>query len=343
MLKSLAKIAVRLDIDNVANIFMEKLYSNGQNGRGRFSRRFQVLVFHKVSPESHPFFEPIHPIVFEQYAQFLHRCYRVMDLEELVECSRDGDIPDRAVAITFDDGYRDNYEYAFPILIKYRLPATVFVTTGHIGTGKTLWHDRIFDAFCQTSATRLKLTSTNLPELRIDSTSSRQKAIWSIRLHARPLHGETMQKFIEEVEHALIPEIRPRQEDRMLTWDQIREMHRSGIKFGSHTVTHPILSGLPHAELAKELFESKRVLEEKLDAPVNSFAYPNGQASDYNETVKSVLRDCGYSFAVTTRPGLNRAHEDLFELKRGAPWQTDIELFRANFFLQRHGMADVRN
>src|SRR5687767_14564371 len=122
--QSLAKIAVSMNMDNIANMFLEWVYTTTRKGNGRFSRRFQVLSFHKVSPDAHPFFEPVHPDVFDQYVQFLSRWYRVMDLNELVERSQRGEVPDRAVAITFDDGYKDNYEYAFPILRKYRVPAT---------------------------------------------------------------------------------------------------------------------------------------------------------------------------------------------------------------------------
>ena len=124
MLRSMAKIAARLDVDNAANRIIEGLYRNSRHVASRLARRFQVLAYHKVSPDPHPFFEPDHPKAFEQHMRFLSRCYRVMPLVELVERNRRGDIPHRAVAITFDDGYRDNYEYAFPILKKYGIPAT---------------------------------------------------------------------------------------------------------------------------------------------------------------------------------------------------------------------------
>jgi len=155
----------------------------------RFSRRFQILVYHKVSPDTHPFFEPTHPVVFEQQMQFLKQCYQIMPLTELVERAKRGDVPDRAVAITFDDGYRDNYEFAFPILKKYGLPATVFVATGAIGTGEILWHDRIFDAFRFASAPRMNLQSA--------------------LNKARELYGENRRRWVETVEQELEPRFPP--------------------------------------------------------------------------------------------------------------------------------------
>src|SRR5947207_14177170 len=101
MLRSLAKIAVRLDIDSAANRLMEGFYSNARQTSPRWTRRFQVLAYHKVSADPHPFFAPVHPAIFDQQMKFLSRCYRVMSLLEIVERSRRGDIPEGAVAITF--------------------------------------------------------------------------------------------------------------------------------------------------------------------------------------------------------------------------------------------------
>jgi len=124
-----------------------------------------------------------------------------------------------------------------------------------------------------------------------------------------------------------------------LSWSQIREMHAAGIEFGSHTVTHPILSRIPRDEMMKEVRESKQRLAEQLNANVVSFAYPNGRTSDYNDETKAALRQCGYSYAVTTCAGFNRPLADPFDLRRGQPWQKDIQLFRMKFFLQRRGLA----
>jgi len=318
MLKSAAKIAVSLKIDHFANSVV-----------GRFSRRFQILTYHKVSPDEHPFFEPTHPDLFDKQMQFLNQYYEVLPLTELVDRSQRGDVPNRAVAITFDDGYRDNYDFAFPILKKYRLRATVFVATGVIGTGKVLWHDRIFDAFRFATAQQMRRESREALEKRLQMTLDR----------ARELYGQDQQRWVSEVERELDPSFPPGYAQHMLTWAQIREMHTAGIEFGSHTVTHPILSRIPRHELLKELRESKQQLADQLGAGIVSFAYPNGKAPDYNNEVKEALRQCGYSYAVTARPGVNRQFSDPFELRRAQPWQKEIELFRMSFFLQRHGLA----
>ena len=339
MLQSLAKIAVTLNLDRFANMVAERFYKNTSDPHVRFSTRFQVLTYHRVSPEAHPYFEPIHPGAFEEQIQFLKCCYRVMSLTDLVYRSQRGELPDRAVAITFDDGYRDNYEFAFPILKKYQVPATIFVATGVIGTGRALWHDRIFDAFRFATVKRVYVSDDHVRELVLEPAEARHRSLELALARARGLYGEAQRQWIEEVEGRLKPDFSIGYSPGMLDWGQIREMHAAGIEFGSHTVTHPILSRIPHDELFKEVQESKQQLCEQLGTQILSFAYPNGKASDYNGGVKSMLKECGYVCAVTTQPGFNRSFSDPFELKRGRPWQNDIDLFRFSFFLQRHGLA----
>ena len=224
MFRSMAKLAVRLDVDNAANRIVEGFYRNSPYVAPRFARRFQVLAYHKVSPDPHPFFEPDHPSVFEQHMQFLSRCYRVMPLMEIVERNRRGDIPHRAVAITFDDGYRDNYEYAFPILKKYGLSATIFVATGSIDTGEPLWHDRIFDSFRYTRREHVSLRHIGLRDFSLETDQLRRHSLAVVLTRAKELYGKARCKFVEEVEKTLKPNLPASLKHRMLTWQHIHEM-----------------------------------------------------------------------------------------------------------------------
>jgi peptidoglycan/xylan/chitin deacetylase (PgdA/CDA1 family) len=339
MLQSVAKLAVTLNVDRMANSVVERFYGNAPGTDRRLLRRFQIVGYHKVSLDIHPFFEPVHPEIFEQQMRFLKSCYKVMSLRELMERSRLGDVPARSVAITFDDGYRDNYEYAFPILKKYGLPATVFVATGAVGTGNLIWHDRIFDAFRYTTVTESRLIDPEVPPLLLESDESRHRSLHVVLARAKSLYGEARLRFVDDVEHKLKPNLPSPLEQRMLNWDQVREMHKAGIEFGSHTVSHTILSRLPRPELFRELRDSRSALREQLSAPIFSFAYPNGKPTDYNDEAKAVLKECGYSCAVTCQLGFNHAFSDPYELRRGQPWQKEIEVFRFKFFLQRHGLA----
>src|SRR5215510_5120053 len=99
MLHSIAKLAVTLNVDSVANHVVERFYSNRRIGSPRFSRRFQILGYHKVSPDLHPFFEPLHPQTFEKQMQFLSRYYNVLSLQELIARAGRSEVPEKAVAI----------------------------------------------------------------------------------------------------------------------------------------------------------------------------------------------------------------------------------------------------
>jgi peptidoglycan/xylan/chitin deacetylase (PgdA/CDA1 family) len=95
-------------------------------------------------------------------------------------------------------------------------------------------------------------------------------------------------------------------QDVFMTWDQVREMGANGIEFGSHTLTHPIMTRIPHEQVKRELVESKQLIEQEIGKPVVTFAYPNGGPEDFNPGIIAELRDAGYMMAFSLMPGYNR-------------------------------------
>jgi len=212
-----------------------------------------ILMYHSVNPDARrDNLLAVGAVAFERQMHFLktHR-YNVLPLEELAGLIRNKKkIPARTLAITFDDGYKDNYTYALPILKKYNLPATIFITVNEVG---------------------------------------------------RPGN------------------------DR-LSWDEIREMEASEIiSFGSHTLSHPYLPLVSSdEELKKQIFDSKKILEKKLDREVNSFCYPIG---GFNPKIKQLVKDAGYKVAVATNPRGKNTADDIFALKRLRISATSDNLF----------------
>ncbi len=199
-----------------------------------------ILSYHSVTPNADPKSRlAITPETFERQMLFLKRNhYNVLPLENLADLIRDKKrTPPRTIAITFDDGYKDNYIYAFPILKKYNLPAAIFVIIDEIG--------------------------------RLDR----------------------------------------------LSWNEIRAMQDSGIvTFGSHTLGPvPLINIKSEQDLKKQIFNSKKILEEKLGGPINAFSYPEGR---FNNRIKELVVSAGYKFAVATNPGKKFANDDIFALKR---------------------------
>jgi peptidoglycan/xylan/chitin deacetylase (PgdA/CDA1 family) len=301
--------------------------------RRRRTGNLQILIYHRVNDEKDPFFPGVPLRVFQAQMEYLAYNYCTLDLEEAVERLRRRDIPDNAIVITFDDGYRDNYTNAFPVLKSLSLPATVFLAVDAIGSRRVLWHDRVFSAFRETRVSVLKgFDSFN--EYPLNTVAERllaqEKALNFIRSLDEELRISAINSLIGKLE---VPD-RKEVAGLMLSWKEVKAMHDGGISFGSHTVTHPILSKLPLERIREEIERARQLIEEKLGARVRTFAYPNGRRSDFNEITKRVLRESGHVCALTTNFGTNECDQDVFELRRATPWDYHVKMFclRLNYY-----------
>lgn len=253
------------------------------------------------------------PQSFERQVAHLSARYHIVSLDEFIDAAQNGsELPPRSAVITFDDGYRDNYTLAYPILRKYKAPATIFLTTGHIGTNNMLWTDKVAYAVKHTASSRLKM-----PELGIyDFTSSanRLKATMEMKSRLKELPNEDKDLLVERIVAKLGVRITQEAgENLFLSWDDVRAMHDNGVSFGAHTVTHPRLTKVSKSQARAEIAESKRMIENALDAPVRAFSYPGGR---FDEDIKSMVREEGFDCAVTIRRGTNSLKSDLYELRR---------------------------
>ena len=124
--------------------------------------------------------------------------------------------------------------------------------------------------------------------------------------------------------------------DIMLSWSEIKEMSENRISFGAHTVTHPILSRIPLSQAEKEILHSKYEIESKLNTKIDLFAYPNGRREDFNENIKSILKRAHFICALTTIFGVNKIGCDLFELRRGNPWEKELPIFAVKLHFYRY-------
>jgi len=259
---------------------------------------------------------------FERQIRFLAQHYTVISLMEFLETRlRHEALRPKTAIVTFDDGWRDNYLYAFPVLKKYGVPATFFLTTSFIATDKVFWqektrflrarlHDRLRHDTQKLSARLGKLP----PEIRDVVTAqgvedADRRLIGKLKGMDREARQEVMTILAELLG---FPEF-PKAANAFLTWEEVREMKKFDCDFGSHTKNHKLLPQVSSEEIAEELEGSKRKIEEELKIPVETFAYPNG---DHNARVVNQVRACNYKLAVTTTPGINTARTDLHRLKR---------------------------
>ena len=255
--------------------------------------------------------------VFRQQLAYLTSHYSLVPISKLIEyLESDNDLPPGLAAITIDDGYRDAYEIAFPILQQYRAPATLFVVTDFLDRKIWLWTDKLRFIVEQTRATRLEMTISDCPlQLQLSGRASRLEAATLIASHLKALPDEAKEETIKRIASSLrveIPDL-PTRDCDSITWEQARLMDGAGIEIGSHSVTHPILTNINDERLEAELRESRSRLEAKLDRKVELFCYPNG---NYDARVKRAAEAAGYRSAVTIEAGLNRNRCDLLALRR---------------------------
>lgn len=281
---------------------------NSENGQPAAFRRvrhskFLVLCYHRVGSGGVPFYSNLDPAIFEEQIRFLRRSYRIVSLDDVCRKLDAGGPPEQAVAITFDDGYRDLYNFAFPILRRYGVPATIYLTAAAIETGEISWYDRIFVLAMSPQLDVLELDARRWP---LSSPESRLQAATEIVQTLRQYPNNARKAACEDLERrsALSAQVL-RVKDRMLTWTQVREMQSGGVSFGAHTMNHPVVSRLAPHEFDMELGDSRRLLENRLQAPVEHFAFPFGSLSDIDAESCAQMPRFGYRSAATTIWGVN--------------------------------------
>ena len=254
---------------------------------------------------------------FRRHCELLHKAFDVVSLETAMYfLSGERQVKRPLAVITFDDGYLDFYEEAFPILNEFGLSAMVFLPTNSIGQDKPLAHDRLFWLLKQVFEKSIPIENSLL-KAGLDGKTAREFAATKNRLKLTEamvyLPNDLREKVIVELEKELGDfGIYPR-EYRLLDWEQAREMARKGISFGGHTANHVVLPLEDESAIENEIFSSKQELERQLNREIVSFAYPNGE---YNAKIRQIIANARYKIAVTTEKRINRQGADLLALGR---------------------------
>jgi peptidoglycan/xylan/chitin deacetylase (PgdA/CDA1 family) len=286
--------------------------------------RLPILTLHRVNDENDPFMPSLPTAIFAARMAHIARHYHVLTVEDLAARLHERRVPRNSLAITFDDGYRDNLTHAAPILSRLGLPATIFLVTGLIDTPRAMWVDRLALAFKSASVRQIELPDGRI--VTLSTVKERLAGLYAARAHLKKVPDEIRSASLER----LIESLRPtpeRPKRLMLSWDEVAALRGLGFAIGAHTVTHPIMSRLTPSQVREEVYGSKAAIEKAMGAPVRAFAYPNGLADDYNEAVTRVVREAGFTCAVTTKRGLNDTDTPVLELKRGGPWEQHVPTY----------------
>ena len=276
--------------------------------------KFAILCYHRVGTAGVPLYSRLPEKTFAAQMSYLKRNYRVVPLSQLCSELQEGRCVPTTMAVTFDDGYRDLYTFAFPVLQAYSIPATVYLIGRCMETGEAPWYDRIFLAL-ENATGDFEVELQTRRVFRVRSSEERAAAAWEIISFLKSIPDSNRRAWCAEFRNRF-----PVNEDalsgRMLDWPQVRKMHKHGVHFGAHTMTHPAVSRLHSSQMAEELLESKHLLESGLDAPVEDFAYPFGKPEDFSGAAQDFLANSSFRSAVTTVEGFNSRGANLLELRR---------------------------
>ncbi len=328
-----------------------------QRGVDWYRRRFApgglVLMYHRVADIApDPFRICLTPQHFAEHLEVLKRYTNPVSLQQLVQAVREKKSIDRLVALTFDDGYTDNFYTVKPLLERYDIPATFFITTGDLQNKREFWWDELErlllqpgtlppilslklreqtyewnlnEAACYLQSDYLRDRNWNWYDAESSDPSSRQ------RLY-RSLYELLSQQSVVDRQNSMAQLLdwsgaknQVRSTHRSLSAQEVSHLAREGlIEIGSHTVNHPFLSALSGVEQQQELQQNKSHLEAIIDRPVVSFAYPHG---NYTSQTPVIAQEVGFNCACSTRCDRVRLKVDAFQLPRIEAQNGDGEVF----------------
>ncbi len=273
-----------------------------------------ILRYHSIQDHPQQFAntigcDSIHATsIFERHMEMIARQFSAVSMDDIaLFLQGEKALPPRAVAITFDDGYKDNVRYAAPILNRLGIPGTFYVLVDAVDRAKAPWYCLLRNAFwtarnpqwTDPAGTVHDLTDVRVRDVAfLDAAGICAKASASDR-----------EELVQNATRSLEPEPFPCETDLMMSWDDARALVKSGHIVGSHTMTHPNVAQVSADQARSELTDSKLKLENQLGSPVKHFSYPHPALNpQWNESTLQLTEELGYATAVTTTVGAVRAN-----------------------------------
>lgn len=263
---------------------------------------------------------------FQKQIGYIRKHLNPISLQEFVDhLERNIPFPRKTCLITFDDGWRDNFLNAYPVLRENRVPAVIFLPTDFIGSLRSFWQEELADLLAaarrrlredkEFSARNKKLFAIEgIREIMASDEKRLPQEIAAYLSIQKKKSISEIERLIHSLKQALPAEAMPEKKEAVfLSWDEIKIMAWDGITFGSHGKSHAILPAAGVREAEGEIRESKNVLEKNLGQAIDAFSYPNG---DYSEEVLDVVRKNGYQVAFGTNKGSVSIEDNPYKLKR---------------------------
>lgn len=302
---------------------------------GGMRGKLPVFIFHRVLAESDPFL-PDEPdaIQFDWMLRLIGKNFRVLPFGQAVGLLNSGALPAAAACITFDDGYKDNFSVALPVLKRHGLVATFFIATGFLGGGR-MWNDDIIEAVRVLPPDFIDWSEFGLDRYDLTTHPGRLAAIGAVLGKLKYFPHRQREATAREIAHRAGVDDRSKQ---MMSADDVRTLRAAGMEIGGHTHTHPILKSLADSDAYSEIKQGKIELEMILSERVDVFAYPNGNPRlDLAPRHVEMLREAGFIAAATTEKGVGGTETDPFMMPRFTPWDRTPARFAARCALALAG------
>ena len=281
------------------------------------------FLFHRVNPQRDLLWDPMDTLLFEKCIRYITRNYQVVLIEDLA-LSEKLYSKNNYATIMFDDGYKDNIQYAAPILDKFNCKASFYVVTDCIDNNVPTWTHILEYLFQFTNKTDLNLDFDFLPadfhKKKLINQQERIDYVSKLKPYLKIVSHEQRIKVLKKIEETYndveLPEL-------MMNWNDLRELRRAGHYIGSHTVTHSMLGTMDnHEEISKELVLSAQRIQKELGYFPITISFPVGS---YNETTKLLSKQAGYKIGLAVKQNIyDPKKDDLFEISRielyNEPW-----------------------
>ncbi|RZL03731.1 MAG: polysaccharide deacetylase family protein [Rubrivivax sp.] len=302
--------------------------------------KLTILTYHRVPADIDPLLssDQVDAQKFAKHMRAISECFNVLPLPQAIEHLERGTLPARALSITFDDGYQDNYTIALPILQRHGLKATFFVCSGYLNEG-LMFNDVIVEALRACPSADLNLSWLGLGQIPVHDLVSKRLASEKILGAVKYLPFSEREEACGRLWQSAVPgKERPR---LMMTDEQIRKLASLGMTIGGHTHTHPILNRLDLDSAREDIALNRRMLGALIGQEPVVFAYPNGRpVRDYGHEHVKLLKELGYQSAVSTAWGVATQSCDRYQLPRFSPWDDNprrlvLRLFKNALLGQR--------
>lgn len=300
---------------------------SGLNSLHRFKNRKSILIltYHSVLPDSERFgqFDYRNCVTsenFDRQIKYLKKKYSVISIDEAADKIKTNTVDKPFAVITFDDGFRNNFKYAFPVLTQNGVPGTFYIATDFMDKENILWTEVVTALILFTKEKQISVRLDEDYILPLQSTEDKISASIKIRKYLKNKFDAEKNKVLQDLKYQCsdVGSILEHDEDRyaFMKWEDARQMAEAGMVIGSHTHTHTLLNMVDEQEVYEELDISKKQIEKYLSIPCNHFSYPNGERDNFTAANILQLEALGYRSAVSQVKGFNTNQENLYKLKR---------------------------